>query len=187
MLCHVNNKQLFLIDFNDLFRNNIEHKIISTCHEHCLLKDNKLSLRNKDVKKIFLHFILKELLETILNNDSLVLFIYNKKHFPLLKEMGQYVEEGSFDLFINKIINTICLNLPFAFVVSQKTINDFCASLNNKRGEDLDTVYSIFKKIDKNKSRPNLQKAKNFIHTNQLFFINNTILNNMSNKSKLFL
>lgn len=187
MHCNVDKLNLTLVDFYTFFSIKIQHQVISSCHEHGLIKNNKINLTNSDTKKIFYHHIVKECCEFLFANPHDVIFCLNDNGLKSSDEILQYVNLSKINLFLKNTFKGISSNLPITFLLINSSIEVLCINLNDKKGEAIDLIHNGLLKLRKIKNNQNLSKAKKFAQKHTLFFINKTFLDNLSNKAKFFI
>ncbi len=164
---------LNLIDLNSLIEEDISFEI----YRFILTNSLNLKLNSTDSKRIFLHFILKKIIneENILYNN-----IYILNDLQKINYLNCYFDEKNTIDFYNKLIKLIKLNFNLNFVIN-KEIN-----FSNLKNSNFNEIYKIQNLIEKeNFKTKNLQKSKKFCEKNGLMEIYSVLLNNRSKIFKL--
>jgi hypothetical protein len=140
---------LNIINLNKLINEKISVEMNNFLYDNNL---TELSYSSKDYSKITNHFIMKNLLETMNENYNNI-FLYNK--------------EPTFDVYINKIVKLLHLNL-FEFKEIPLLL-------------DLNLIYEL-KCLAENKKPIDMKKVKAFCKKNNLTQLSDNIKNNLKTK-----
>jgi hypothetical protein len=153
----------------------IEDEVIIEINNFIIINNLKVSLSSKDTKRIFLHFLLK----TIINKENILydnVFIYNNLCNTTALNLI-YNQENTIDFF-NKMIKLIKSNFNITFLI-KKEIN-----FNKIQNSDFNEIYKLKNLLEKENSKnKNLQKSRNFCEKNGLMDIYSLLIDN---KSKIF-
>lgn len=186
MFCYIPSQKITLIDYTNFFITDIQNDIINTCHEYNLIKNSKLSLTNKDIKKIFYHCIILKCCYFVINADSPCIFCLDKNSSFKNSEILNYIDSDKLGIFINKTLKQISKLIPLCVTDCNCSINELCADIGQNKGEAIDFLTTLKAKINKNKSSNiTLQKAKKFAKLYELNFIDSVFLNKLTVKAKI--
>ena len=153
----------------------IEQETVVEINNFIIINNLKLSLSSKDLKRIFLHFLLK----TIINKENILydnIFIFNELNdISSLKFI--FDEKNTIDFF-NKLIKLISNNFNINLLI-KKEVN-----FQKIQNSDINEIYKLKNFLEKeNFKTKNLQKSRNFCEKNGLMDIYSLLINN---KSKIF-
>ena len=187
MICHLPSHKITLIDFYQLFQKQIDVKIVNNCHEHGLIKNDKISLFNKDVEKIIYHYIILESCDYLINiqNGSCIFCLTTIPSCDF--ELFKYTDKSKLLDFITKSVRKISRNIPISFLsIPFDDINVLCDKIKYNNGNALDTLEYIKKAINnKKKVEYSLSNAKKFTKKYDLNFLNQSYLNKLNIKMNL--
>jgi hypothetical protein len=168
-----------LIDFNKLFTSIIQYNIVNNLHDlECLHK----SISNRLVKKIFLHWVIFEMCEKILdkNEKSVVYFNYTQiEECDILK----YYKENDILNFLSYSLRRVEKLLPVKIYISKYSIDYLSHLLSKKDGKAYTTVNSIITKMNNiDITKFTFSGVKKFTKQYELSFLNNDYFNRLSTK-----
>lgn len=153
----------------------IENEIVIEINNFIIINNLNVSLSSKDTKRIFLHFLLKK----IINEENIIydnVFIYND--LSNIKSLNLIFDQKNTIDFFNKMIKLIKSNFNITFLI-KKEIN-----FNKIQNLDFNEIYKLKNLLEKeNFKNKNLQKSRNFCEKNGLMDIYSLLINN---KSKIF-
>jgi len=170
---------LNLINFNEMFTEDIQFDIINDLHKFELLDK---SITNKDTNKIFLHYIIYHVCSKILkvNSKSVVFFNYNQLNEC---ELMKYYSEKDILTVLLKIIKKLNNALPIILHVSKLSLDYLKHLIDIGDGKSALTVNSIRLKCDKlDVSKYTFSNIKKMTKKYDLTFLNNDYFNRLSTK-----
>jgi hypothetical protein len=170
---------LNVIDFNDLFRNNIECEILNSLHEFDLLNKN---LNNISVKKFFYHYTLLAICEKILSSKGKTLIYYNNTQMEDC-ESFKYYSENELLTFFTKTLRKAEKLLPIKIYISKYSIVYLTHLIEKNDGKAQTTINSMISKINKiDISKFTFSEIKKFTKRYELTFLNKDYFNRLSTK-----
>lgn len=184
MICYIPSQKITLIDINEFFVSLIQTDIINDCCDYGLLKDNQISLNNKDIKKLFIHHLLNKTCNYIVNASSPCVFCLNED-YDIKSEITNYIDNKSLYSFINETFKKFSKIIPIIVIKCNCNIKTLCEDISNNKGEAIDILNNIKQKLLKRNYNFSLQKAKKYTERYNLFFIDKTYFNQLSNKAKI--
>ena len=102
---------LKLVDFSDIFKSQIETNILNDLDSYKLIKDDKININNKDVKRLLYHHIIHGLCEHVLSikEEEKIVIVYST-----ITEPTAHLHEctSDFMVFLNKFIDRVSKMLP---------------------------------------------------------------------------
>jgi len=188
-----NQLDLLIINFDNILDKSILEWLNELDKNNLIQKDNYkyiINLRNKDVKNLFLHYLIYNLLkENTLNklNQKFVVFI-QPKIIDKNKELFNYCDYNLFRIILCKYLTFIQNKIPI-FLYFSKIILDFQSYPNiiYSTGLYQDLFYNIdikYKQFCRRKYT--FQSLKKFIQKYNLRFLSEVYFNKLYNKMVLF-
>lgn len=163
-------KNITLINLNDLFSEQISSKILNDLKTY-KLTDKPLS--NKDVKKLFYHHIIYNITETILNksSNSKPILLLSDSQFTTQIDICKYYDELELLSFIAKLISKLETMLPVRVVyITACTPASMIIDASMQKVKTVSSKNFTFEKI------------KLFAKRNELTFLSNDYLNQFKTK-----
>jgi hypothetical protein len=177
-LC-LDNYDLNIVDFNDLFIKNIQPEIINTLHDYKLLDK---SINNSLVKKFFFHYIILGVCEKVLKSKSKTLIYFNNTQLDDC-EIFKYYKENELLLFFNNTLRKIEKLLPVKIYISKFSIDYLTFLIEKNDGKAQTTINSMISKINKiDISKYTFSNIKKFTKRYELTFLNKDYFNKLSTK-----
>jgi len=163
-------KNITLINFNELFEHQIGGKIFSDLKTYKLLDK---PLINKDVKKLFYHHVIFGITETILNGSykGKPVFLLTDGFFKKQLDICKYYEEQDVVEFVTKIIAKLETMIPVRVVyITANTPGSMVMDASVQKVKNVNNKNFTFEKI------------KQFAKRNELTFLSNDYLNQFKTK-----
>ena len=172
-----------LINYADIIRIS-EVDIINDLDMYDLL--NNVNLRSKDVKKVFFHYIIKNVCEVILNKktkNKAVVF-YNEQEFDL--ELYNYKDKMTVHKFLRTITRKIQSMIPICVYYTDDHFKTFQNKYISKAvlKEKCAMIEQLIN--DHDVSRYNFAKIKKFASDNNLTYLSEIYFYNMKTKNLMF-
>ena len=170
---------LNVLDFNDLFIDNIQHEIINALHEYSLLEK---SISNASVKKFFLHYTIYSICERILNQKEKSIIYFNNTQLDDC-EIKKYYKESDLLKTLNTILRRIEKLLPIKMYISKYSIVYLNHLIEQNDGKAFTTINSMVSKINSiDISKFTFSEVKKFTKRYELTFLNRDYFNRLSTK-----
>ena len=173
-------KNISLIYLNDLFYRVIQNHIYDDLKEYVLL-DKPLS--NKDVKKIYYHHMIHNIIEAFLDNkqEGKPILIFCNTYMPPCDLLGYYTDEDLLD-FIERFIDKLEKMLPIRIVVTSYELKE---SLGKEIQIEMLINACLIKSQDISAKNYTFEKIKSFAKQYQLSYLDNDYLNRIRTKQIL--
>ena len=164
-----------VLDFNSIFNKHIETNLINDLDKFGLIKDGKINIKNKDVKKFFYHHIIYGLSEFFLKakikNKSIIFYTTIA---PAGKQITHLTDTPGLQSFMDKTIVKISKLLPMKWYISDSTFNILATTIKQNTGNSSDLINRIRHNIDIHDiSKFTYTKARNFAARYELNFLTN--------------
>jgi len=180
MVQETHSHNLKFIDINHLFVDNIQTNIFNDLKKYGLL--NK-PLTNKDVKRLFYHYVIHYVCETLLNGSKIgkPIILLNINGLPVGK-LNDYSKPTEIVQLIEKILDKLEKMLPVRVVkITEeyskiKQSKDMYVLLLNESNQKVKTT---------NSKDFTLQKIKLFAKRHELTFLSDDYLNRLKTKQLL--
>lgn len=175
----LDNYDIELIDYNKLFSSIIQYNIVNNLHELNYLHKR---ISNRLVKKIFLHWIIYEMCENILNRKNKSVIYFN---FTQIEECDimKYYNEKDILTFLSYSLRKIEKLLPIKIYISKYSIDYLSHLLSKNDGKAYTTVNSIVTKMNNiDITKFTFSGVKKFTKQYELSFLNNDYFNRLSTK-----
>ena len=167
-------QNLCVCNFNKFF-SHYEGLIVNSLYDYSLLSPN-YTLKNKDVKKVFYHHLIKLILDEFIwsnkSTNKLVMVFNTGSHLHGVAR--EYFGEKELIAFLEKFIIKLEKMLPVRFVILTKTLDE-----NNMINECLRKIRQVSKKDY------TFQKIKLFAKRYELTFLSDNYLNSIRTKQVL--
>lgn len=166
-------------------------QIISMCEDLHLLNGDQISLKSKDVKKVFYHVLIHNLCEAILDNSSQdSTYIYYCRNQTKTRALYQFVSRDEVLIFLNTALNRLASILPIRLVRHNLTMDELESIIEENNG-DLEEFLHLLENIDESFRRkmdcaftfgPALRFAKKY----QLQFLEKDYLMRVKTRNLMF-
>jgi hypothetical protein len=173
-----------LIDFSGIFKQHIEVELINELDEFKLIKDGKINIRNKHVKRLLYHYIIKGLCDYVLSvkGTSKIIVIYSTTT-PPTSQLNTYIDTMDIQYFFNRFISKIIKMLPIKFLYTDSTFNTIRASIRKSNGDCADIINNAKSIIDSfDTSKYTFTKARYFAKRYGLVYLSNNFFHQIKNK-----
>ena len=174
-----------LIDFQEIHRS-YEKQLLDELYNLQLI-DNFPNITS-DIKKILLHFTIKETvdyLNTVKTNNKLILYFNNTQFYD--SEILTYIDEPVYLKLINGFLLKIRNMLPIKVVISSKSLDFFSHLLTVDDGRAKGTLFRIINTISNFKIENfTFAKVKKFALKNELTFLSGDYFNDLKTKQITF-
>ena len=175
----IENYDLKIIDFNELFIDTIQYRIIDTLHEFGILHN---SLSNANVKKFFFHTIIFEICEKVLEKKSKSIIYFNNTQLDDC-ELMKYFKEYDILISLTAILRKIEKLLPIKFYISKYSIEYLNHLIEKNDGKAQTTINSMISKVNSlDISKFTFNNIKKFTKKYDLTFLNKDYFNRLSTK-----
>lgn len=182
MTCDIPLQKMFLVDLFLFYQKYIESKFLTDCSEYGLIRANNISINNKDVQKLFLHYLIYTICDYIIENKNLYtpIFILQKNIKYLDFDTLGYMSFSNYYLLFKKSINKLIKALPIIFKEIEMDIMSLCNGIIGENGDCLDILQLLKNNIKRKKmSNYSLNNAKKFTKKYDLNFLNREYLNDL--------
>lgn len=183
MELHLPQHRLCLVSFEELFRNNIEIKLINDLDKYKLLS----GILTKETKLFFFHHIIYEICQYILHkktNDKIVIYFAN--HFENL-ELSKYLPEKDIQETIQKVVISMKKYLPIQITESLYPFEYFIHLYGKEDGRAIEIISNIKQKCNNfNPRKYTFSRIKEFSKTHNLTFLNKQFFNDIKTGQLLF-
>jgi hypothetical protein len=172
-----------IFDFSAIFKNNIEADLLNDLHEYKLIKNDKFSIKNKDVKKLIYHHVIYGLCEHVLSLrcKERVLVYYCTSIVPG-KHIRKFTEYEPLQIFMNKLILKLIKILPIKFMYETITFNILKNDIKHQ-GEYAELTYAAKQIVEKfDISKYSFNKLRYFTKKYDLKFLSTNYFKKVKNK-----
>jgi hypothetical protein len=173
-----------LIDFSGIFKKHIETELVNQLDEFKLIKDGVINIRNKHVKRLSYHYIIKGLCDYVLSVKSRdkILIVYSTTHMTR-GDLACYTDGDDLQQFFNKLINKISKMLPIKFMHIDNTFAQIRTNVRKNNGDCADIVNNAKHILDSfDISVYTFTKARNFAKRYELTYLSNNFFQQIKNK-----
>ena len=175
----IENYDLKIIDFNELFTDTIQYRIIDALYEFNLLNN---SLTNTNVKKFFFHQIIFEICERVLEKTGKSIIYFNNTQLEDC-ELMKYFKEKEILLALTSILRKIEKLLPVKFYISKYSIEYLNHLIEKDDGKAQTTINSMINKVNSlDIGKFTFSNIKKFTKRYDLTFLNRDYFNRLSTK-----
>ena len=173
-----------VLDFNSIFNERIETELINDLDKYGLIKDGRINIKNKDVKRFFYHHIIHGLttffLESKIKNKCIIQYTTLA---PAGKEILTMTDTPELQDFLNKTVIKISKLLPLKWYISADTFNCLARIIRKKSGNSSDVINRIKFSVDKyDISKFTYTKARTFARRYGLEFLTNNFFQKVYSK-----
>lgn len=173
-----------LLDFNTIFKKEIEQNLLDDLHNYKLIKNGKFTCKHKDVKKLIYHHVTHGLCEHVLSLrcKERVLVYYSYSVVPG-GYMYTFTDYEEIQIFMNKFILKLIKMLPVKFMYEQITFDVLKASFKNKSGEHTE-LTNVARGIieDFDISKYSFNKMRQFAKRYDLHFLSTNYFKKVQSK-----
>ena len=173
---------LKLIDFSEIFKSRIETDILNDLDSYKLIKDDKININNRDVKRLLYHHIIHGLCDHVLSikEEEKVVIVYST-----ITEPTAHLHECTTDfmLFLNKFVTRISKMLPIKILqIDEKfdTINEIMTLQTGECYEIINNAKILSEKFDVESFT--FSKARYFAKKHGLEFLSNNYFKQIKHK-----
>ena len=173
-----------LIDFSGILKRHVEAELIDQLDEFKLIKDNTVNIRNKHVKRLMYHYILKGLCDYVLSvkGKNKIVIVYNENILPT-SQLNGYVDTLELQTFLNKFVLKIIKMLPIKFLYTDTNFSTIRNDILKKNGNSADTINGAKSAIDSfDISKYTFTKARYFAKRYGLISMSNNFFQQIKNK-----
>ena len=175
--------RLYLVNFEELFKNNIEAKIVDDLEKYKLLG----GILTKEKKSFFYHHIIYEICKFILfkktNNKIVIYFTHSYENLELFK----YFKEKEVIKIIQKVVVSIRKYLPIRVFESSYPFHYFIHLYGKEDGRAIEIINSIKGECNEfGHKKHNFSQIKQFSITHNLYFLNNQFFNDIKSGQLLY-
>lgn len=172
-----------LINYADILKQS-EVNIINDLNMYDLLDD--VSLKSKDVKRIFFHHIIKNVCDVVLSKrtSSRAVLFYNDQEFDL--ELFNYKDKDLLLKFLRQLTKKIQSMIPLCVYYTQDSFG--CFQNKNRYSGLLKEKCSVIEQLitDHDTTRYNFAKVKRFAIENELTYLSEVYFYSMKTKNLMF-
>ena len=173
-----------IIDFSAIIIRNVETGLINDIDSFNLIKDGKINIKNKEVKRLLYHHIIFGLCEYILNIKSKqkVVVHYSALITPT-KELENYINFIDLQSFLNSLIKKIKTMLPIKFLITDDTFKHLKHEFKHGNGIKIDLTAQAKHAVDKfDITKFNFNKARYFAKRYKLNYLSNNYFKQIKSK-----
>ncbi len=171
--------QIDIIDFNELYNEEIQYCIIEALYELDLLDR---SINNTNVKRWFLHQIIYSICERVLSQKNKCVIYFNNTQLEE-NELMKYFTEKDQLTYITNILRKVEKLLPIKFYISKYSIEYLNHLIDTNDGRGQTTINSMVHKVNSlDISKFTFSKIKTFTKRYELSFLNTDYFNRLSTK-----
>jgi len=177
-------QNIVLIDFNYIFKK-IEKDLLETFFNLGLLEN--LDLKNKQIIKFFLHYIILGICNEILSQpiNSKTIIYFNKVSLYNLRIL-KFVDENVLIIFVEKLLQKISKLLPIKIFIAKNNLEDLAHNIKLNNGRSKELVNKLMILITKSeKKKFSFENIKKFVKKNDLTFLSNTFFDSLKSKQLL--
>ena len=176
-----------LTDYYEIFKKRTDKKIINDLHSMELLKPN-ISFFNKQVKAVFMHHIIQDICEYIIdspqNKRNLIVYT-DRLEYKL--EILEYVNELKLVEFISKLLKRFSKLLPVNVHFNGMSAKNMHRIMKDKNGDSIDLAIHLSQYIDKQVGRRlNYTKLTKITKQYGLTFLSKTFFKKVENRQLIF-
>lgn len=173
LMLNIKFHNITVLDFNSIFNQYIETDLINDLDKFGLIKDDKINIKNKDVKKFFYHHIIygisKFYLESKIKNKSIIFYTESA---PVGKEILSMSSTSELQSFMDKTIVKISKLLPLKWFIDTDTFDMLVASVKEDSGSSTDVINRLRHTVYKyDTSKFTYARAKSFAKRYELNFL----------------
>jgi|TARA_Y100000310_G_C20580384_1_gene762679 hypothetical protein len=184
MIINVPLHNLKLIDFSGILKHHVEAELINQLDEYKLIKDNTVNIRNKHVKRLMYHYILKGLCDYVLSvkGENKIVIVYSETIVPTY-QLNNYIDTLELQTFFNKLILKIIKMLPIKFLYTDSKFSTIRNDIRKNNGDTADIINGAKSAIDNfDISKYTFTKARCFAKRYGLLYMSNNFFQQIKNK-----
>lgn len=173
-----------IISFAKIYRNTFSEGFLKNIQDYSI---KNISLKNKDVKKLFVHNLIFSICEEIRKSKAMErnIIYFSTTSIPHTF-LNEFINEEEIIVFIEKILLKIKKILPINIVITSNSFEYFCYLINNNKAEGIDILYNMMSIINNsNVEKFTFQKIKAFTKKYGLTFLSNVYFNDIKSKQLL--
>lgn len=179
----VDEHRLCFISFENIFKR-IEIQLLNDLNEYCLIKNNKIDLRNRDTKKFLYHNIIHTLSSTVIryrNHYKCDVVVVYDTIFKHDSEICNFVDCNILYKQLSTILSKIQTILPINIIKNTDKIDKTYFNT----GEGIELIQTLSSKINNSNKTKNFSKIYDFTVKYELTFLNENYFNKMTTKHLL--
>jgi hypothetical protein len=173
-----------IINFDRLFIRIIEPEILDQIESFGLIRDSKINIKNKHVKRLFYHYVIYDLCSYILSvkGKERVIVYYDKTTVPG-GHLHNYMSALDLKTFFNSLMVKVTKMLPIKFLCGKITFRALRTEIRDRTGEGLEIlsiIESIISKFDT--SKYTFAKIRQFAKRYGLDYLSNNFFQQIKSK-----
>jgi len=173
-----------IISFAKIYKNTFAEGFLKNIQDYSI---KNITLKNKDVKKLFVHNLIFSICEEIrkskVTERSIIYFSTTSLPHTFLND---FLNEEEIIVFIESILNKIKKILPINIVITSNSFEYFYYLINKNKAEGIDLLYNMLSIIsNSNTEKFTFQKIKAFTKKYGLTFLSNVYFNDIKSKQLL--
>lgn len=173
-----------LVDFSYIVRTRIETALLNDLESYGLIYDEKINIKNKDVKRLVYHHVIYELCEHILaikGGQRVVIHYCNT--IPPTKETTSFVNLEELQEFFNNFVNRLRQMLPIKILSTNTSFKLLKQDIKTGGGECHEIISQAQYIVDKfDASRYTFTKARYFAKKYGLNYLSNNYFKKIRSK-----
>jgi len=189
MVLNLPRHNIFLVNFADVFKNNVETKLLNDLYSYRLIQSDRVNIKHKDVKRLLYHHIIHELcvhVRDIPLSSGKIVVLYCTNKSPG-ESLHQFVSKDDTKMFFNQFIPKIVKMLPITFFCSCDSFDTIKSTLKQKNGNSSELIIQLQEEIEKfNASKYTFSKARYFARRYGLEYLSNNFFQQIRNKQLIF-
>jgi len=175
---------LYVVDFAKIYKGKFTDDFLKSIE---LYNIKNITLKNKDIKKLFVHHLIHSICEEIIearNKEKFVVY-FNTNALPLTM-INQYFNEEELLVFLEKTFRQIMKMLPIKIFITSNSFEYFLYLLQQNKAETVELLNRLRAFVLKDKiSKFTFEKAKNYTKKYGLTFLSDVYFNNIKSKQLL--
>jgi hypothetical protein len=175
---------LYVVNFAKIYKTKFTEDFLKSVETYNI---KNVTLKNKDVRKLFVHHLIHSLCEEIIESrhkEKLVIF-FGTNALPMTM-INQYFNEEELLFYIEKTFKQIIKLLPIKIYITSNSFDYFVYLVQQQKAETVELLNTIKAFVaDDRLIKFTFEKAKNYTKKYGLTFLSNIYFNNI--KSKLLL
>ena len=178
-----------ILDFQHIFKSSVETQLLNDLHEFNLIKDNKVNIKHKEVKRLFYHHTIYGLCENILKlKCKQRVVVYYCQIIPPGKHLPTHINIQDLQEFFNSLILKIIKMLPIKFLVGDRSFNIIKQDMNHDSGKAADISGMAQSTVDNfDISKYTFTKARYFAKRYGLNYLSTNYFNKIKNKQLIMI
>ena len=178
-----------ILDFTHIITSSVETNLLNDLHEYNLIKDDKLNIKNKEVKRLCYHHIIHGLCEYVLKVKSKQrIIIHYCEIIPPTKHLQQYVNTYELQQFFNSLIIKIIKMLPIKFLILDDSFNSIKREIKHDQGRAADVSRKAESIVDSfDISKYTFTKARYFAKRYGLNYLSTNYFNKIKSRQLIMM